>query len=400
MLNPNLSRVPESCWRKLDRLLGHLAPPDGVEPIKFQVGDPEHPIPAFMLEEINEHQSGFGAYSPITGTPALRAAITGWLGRRYGLSSDMLLDDEHVMPVAGLREAMYLIGIVVVPRQKAGAQPIVAIPDPFYHSYVGAAASLGAEPLLLPAVAENGFLPDFAALPETTLDRLAAVYLCTPANPQGVAANANYLRRQIEAAREHDFVLLVDECYADIYIGKPPTGILEVAAAMGGDVRNVLAFHSLSKRSNVPGLRSGFVAGDASLLSEFKKLRDYGGVAIPLPVQAASAALWNDDEHADSSRRLYEPKFEAAAKTFGNRFGFYKPDGGMFLWLNVGDCETAARELWTRAGVRVMPGRYMSECTADGSCPGAGYLRVALVPDLKTTAEGLERMEAVLSDLQ
>ena len=400
MLNPNLLRVPESCWRKLERLLGSLSPPEGIEPIQFHVGDPEHPIPAFMLEAINEHQAGFGAYAPITGTPTLRAAIKGWLERRYGLPSDMLSDNERLLPVAGLREAMYLIGVVVVPRQKAGAKPIVAIPDPFYHAYVGAAASLGAEPLLLPATAANGFLPDFAALPTATLERLAAVYLCTPANPQGVAADADYLRRQIEAAREHDFALLVDECYADIYVGKPPTGILEVAASMGGDFRNVLAFHSLSKRSNVPGLRSGFVAGDATLLREFKKVRDYGGVAMPLPVQAASAALWNDDAHADASRQLYGPKFEAAAQIFGNRFGFYKPDGGMFLWLNVGDCETAARELWTRAGVRVMPGKYMSEPSVDGSYPGAGYLRVALVPDLETTTVGLERMEAVLSELQ
>jgi len=400
MLNPNLSRVPESCWRKLDRLLGHLAAPTDREPIKFQVGDPEHPIPDFMLEAINEHQSGFGAYSPITGTPALREAIAGWLGRRYTLPTDMLINDQHIMPVAGLREAMYLIGIVVIPRQKAGAQPIVAIPDPFYHSYVGGAASLGAQPLLLPAVAQNGFLPDFAALPSATLKRLAAVYLCTPANPQGVAADANYLRRQIEAARTHDFVLLVDECYADIYVAKAPTGILEVAAQMGGDVSNILAFHSLSKRSNVPGLRSGFVAGDAAILGEFKKVRDYGGVALPLPVQAASAALWNDDAHADTSRQLYAPKFEAAANIFGNRFGFYKPDGGMFLWLKVGDCENAAKELWTRAGVRVMPGKYMSEPTTDGSYPGAGYLRVALVPDLEKTSEGLRRMEAVLSELQ
>ena len=400
MLNPNLARVPQSCWRKLEKLLGPLSPPADVKPIKFQVGDPEHAIPAFMLEKINEHQSGFGAYSPITGTPELRAAITGWLRRRYALPPDMLVDDQHVMPVAGLREAMYLIGIVVVPRQKAGAQPIVAIPDPFYHSYVGAAASLGAEPLLLPAVRENGFMPDFADLPPRTLERLAAVYLCTPANPQGVAADANYLRRQIEAARRYDFVLLVDECYADIYAGAPPTGVLAVAASMGGDVDNVLTFHSLSKRSNVPGLRSGFVAGDASLLREFKALRDYGGVAVPLPVQAASAALWNDDAHADESRKLYGPKFEAAAQIFGNRFGFYKPDGGMFLWLEVGNCENAARELWTRAGVRVMPGKYMSERATDGSYAGEGFLRIALVPDLATTTEGLQRMERVLSDLQ
>ena len=399
MLNPTLGKVPESCWRKLERLFADMGPPSHQSPIALHVGDPEHAVPSFMVDAIVEHQAGFRAYSPITGTPALREAICGWLQRRYGLPDGMVTGDGDVLPVAGLREAMFLIGVVVIPRQKSGAQPLVAIPDPFYHAYIGAATSLGAEPLLMPAVAENGYLPDFAGLPAKQLARLAAAYLCTPANPQGVAADHRYLKRQIQAARKHDFVLLVDECYADIYTGAAPMGVLEACTELGGSLDNVLAFHSLSKRSNVPGLRSGFAAGDARLLREFKTLRDSGGVAIPLPVQAASAALWNDDQHADESRRLYVPKFDAAAEIFGNRFGFYKPDGGMFLWLKVGDCEHAARELWGREGVKVMPGRYMSSRQPDGDEPGAGYLRVALVPDLETTIEALQRMERVLSSL-
>ena len=180
---------------------------------------------------------------------------------------------------------------------------------------------------------------------------------------------------------------------------EPPVGVLEACASLGGDTRNVLAFHSASKRSNVPGLRSGFVAGDSTLLAQFKTVRDYGGVAIPRPVQVASAALWNDDEHARISRELYRPKFDAAARIFGNRFGFYRPQGGMFLWLSVNDCVVATRRLWAEAGVRVMAGKFMSEKDSDGKFPGQGYIRIALVPDLETTTEALERMERVLKDM-
>ncbi len=396
MLNPQLATVPESCWHKLDRLLADIEPPTGLEPIRLSVGDPEHPVPEFMIDEVLKHQAEFRHYAPIFGTPALRDAVVNWLGRRYSLPGGMLESEYHVLPVAGLREAMFLIAVVVTPSEKNGERPAIAIPNPFYHSYLGAAIAFGAQPLLLPAVRENNFLPDFLSLDGATLSRLAAVYLCTPSNPHGTVADLAYLTGLIRLAREFDFVLLVDECYADIYVDAPPLGVLQACAALGGDARNVLAFHSLSKRSNVPGLRSGFVAGDPELLKAFRALRDYGGVAVPLPVQAASAALWNDDEHARVSRELYAPKFDLAGRIFGNRCGFYRPDGGMFLWLEVGDCVAAARRLWGDAAIRVMPGRYMSHDAGDGSYPGAGYIRVALVPDLQTTREALERMSQVL----
>lgn len=396
MLNPQLAKVPPSCWRMFESLLADIEPPDKLVPINLSVGDPTHPVPEFMLQTLVEAQEGFRSYSPVVGTPKLREAIVAWLGRRYGLPDGMVERDRHVLPVAGLRESMFLIALVVLPRQKHGRQPAIAIPNPFYHSYLGAAAALGADPVLLPAVRENNFLPDFDGLSEEALARLAAVYLCTPSNPQGTAADIDYLCHLIGLARAFDFVLLVDECYADIYLDSPPLGVLEACSRLGGGLRNVLSFHSLSKRSNVPGLRSGFVAGDADLLSQFKSVRDYGGVAVPLPVQSASAALWNDDEHARVSRELYIPKFDAAARILGNRFGFYKPAGGMFLWLEVGDCVAAARRLWADAAIRVMPGRFMSHDTGDGSFPGAGYIRVALVPDLATTTEALERMSEVL----
>ena len=399
MLNPHLGEVPKSCWRFLEALLDPITPPTNLKPVRLHLGDPEHPVAPMVMEKILEHQAGFGAYAPITGTPALRAAIRGWLLRRYSLPDEMLDVNRHVMPVAGLREAMFLIGVVVIPEKKNSNSPLIAIPNPFYHAYVGAAVVLGADPLLLPAVREHNFLPDFDVLSEETLSRIVAVYLCTPSNPHGTVASLNYMRRLVRLAREHDFVLLVDECYADIYTGQAPPGVLEACAELGGDTKNVLAFHSTSKRSNVPGLRSGFVAGDPDLLANFKTVRDYGGVAIPRPVQAASTALWNDDEHARISRELYRPKFEAAERLFGNRFGFYQPQGGMFLWLEVGDCEEAAQCLWQRAGVRVLPGKYMSVPDEDGNHPGAGYIRIALVPDLETTIMALERAIGVLEDM-
>ena len=399
MLNPHLREVPRSCWRFLEALLDPLTPPANVDPVRLHMGDPEHPIPAFLIEQIVEHQSGFGAYAPVIGTPDLREAIHGWLNRRYTLPEGMLDVSTQVMPVAGLREAMFLIGVVVIPEKKNDRTPLVAIPNPFYHAYVGAAVVLGAQPLLLPALRENNFLPDFTSLPEESLARLAAVYLCTPSNPQGTVASLDYLRQLIGLARRHDFVLLVDECYADIYVDEPPVGVLEACASLGGDTEQVLAFHSTSKRSNVPGLRSGFVAGDPELLAQFKTVRDYGGVAIPRPVQAASAALWNDDEHARISRELYRPKFAAAGKAFGNRFGFYQPQGGMFLWLDVKDCVEATQRLWSRAGVRVMAGKFMSAKDPDGHFPGEGFIRAALVPDLETTTAALERMADVLDDM-
>ena len=397
MHNPNLRRIPVSCWRKLERLLDDVAPPKALAPIKLHIGDPEHAIADVMIETIVDHKDEFISYAPIMGTPALRAAIVGWLNRRYRLPAEFLDVDRNCMPVCGLREAMYLIGIVVIPPEKGGGKPIVAIPDPFYHAYVGAATSLGAEPLLMPATKDSGFLPDLDTLDESTLRRLAAFYLCTPANPQGVVADDAYLTRLIGLAREYDFTLLVDECYADIYVGSPPHGVLETCTNLGGSLKNVLVFHSLSKRSNVPGLRSGFVAGDPDCISDFRLVRDSGGTAMPLPVQAASAALWNDDEHARISRELYIPKFQAAERILGNRLNYYQPDGGMFLWLDVGDCEEATKALWAEQAVRVLPGRYMSVVGEDNTSAGDGYIRVALVPDQATTEEALERMATVLS---
>jgi aspartate/methionine/tyrosine aminotransferase len=247
------------------------------------------------------------------------------------------------------------------------------------------------------AGADSGFLPDIDRLTPDVLERTALAYVCSPANPQGAVASLSYLRRWIDLARRYNFVVAFDECYAEIYDRVPPVGGLEACAGLGGDLHNVIVFHSLSKRSGVPGLRSGFVAGDARLIQRNAQLINYGGVAVPYPILAASTALWRDEAHVEEGRRRYRANFEAAAEILGAQFGATRPAGGFFLWLDVGDGEAAARRLWAEGGIRVLPGAYMGRPDENGINPGQRYIRVALVYDTETTAAGLRRMRQVLT---
>jgi N-succinyldiaminopimelate aminotransferase len=270
------------------------------------------------------------------------------------------------------------------------------MPNPFYQVYLAAAVFAHAEPAFLPAAAETHLLPDLAILDEEMLDRTALLYLCSPANPQGAVTSLAALGEAIDLARRYRFVLCVDECYADIYADAPPPGTLEACAAAGGRLDNVLVFHSLSKRSSAPGLRSGFVAGDARLIAAFRRLRSFGGASVPLPILAASAALWRDDAHAEANRALYRAKFEMAERILGHRFGRLRPAGGFFLWLDVGDGESAARALWKEAAVRVLPGAYLARPSGGADNPGRAFIRLALVDDLPTTEDALRRLRKVL----
>ncbi len=254
----------------------------------------------------------------------------------------------------------------------------------------------GAEPIFVPATRETGFQPDFTALPESVLRRTALAYLCTPGNPQGSVASADLLQRSVELARRFDFVLAVDECYSEIYDREPPPGALGACATLGGTLDNVAVFHSLSKRSSVPGLRCGFVAGDERAIAAFSHLRSYAGATVPIPLLAAGAALWRDEGHVEDNRRLYRAKLDIAEELLGGRFGFFRPPGGFFLWLDVGDGEAAALKLWQAANIRVLPGAYLAREGADGVNPGRPYIRVALVHDLDTTRRALARMAEVL----
>jgi aspartate/methionine/tyrosine aminotransferase len=247
------------------------------------------------------------------------------------------------------------------------------------------------------ATAQSGFMPDLESLAPETLERCALFYLCTPANPQGAVADMDYLKRAIKLARDWDFVLAVDECYCEIYDKTPPRGALEACLALGGDLRNVLVFHSLSKRSNAAGMRCGFVAGDADLIQRFQHLRSYGGAQVALPLQHAATALWNDETHVEPNRALYRRKFDIAEETLGRRFGFYRPPGGFFLWLDVANGEQAAAKLWREAAMRTLPGTYISRQNSGGDNPGERYIRVALVHDDAIVAAGMQRLLRVLS---
>ncbi|MFZ1416556.1 MAG: aminotransferase class I/II-fold pyridoxal phosphate-dependent enzyme [Defluviicoccus sp.] len=396
MLNPALEALTDYPFDRLRALLDPITPPAGLTPLVLSVGEPRHAPPEMVRAIIDREHASWNRYPPVDGTEGFRQAVAQWLTTRFQLPPGFVDPSRHVLPVAGTREALFLIASVCVPPAASGAPPAVLMPNPFYQVYLAAAALHGAEPVFLPATRETGFLPDLERLPEALLARTAMLYLCSPANPQGAAADATFFATAIGLARRHGFTLVVDECYAEIYDETPPTGVLAACAASGEGMDNVLAFHSLSKRSSVPGLRSGFVAGDARLIGAFRRLRAFAGATLPLPVLAASAALWQDEAHVAENRRLYRAKFDVAERLLEGRFAFYRPAGGFFLWLDVGDGEAAARTLWQQAALRVLPGAYLARPEPSGDNPGRRYIRVALIDDLEATEDALQRLQHAL----
>lgn len=396
MLNPRLDRLTGYPFQRLRERLSDLAPPDGLAPIALSIGEPQHAPPPVITPLLVQHERDWSRYPLIDGTPDFRAAVADWLCARYRLATGAVDPDRHVLPVAGTREALFLSGLIAVPEAKGGGRPLALVPNPYYHVWAGSAAMAGATPVFLSATRDNAFSPRLSDLDRATLDRVAVAVICSPGNPCGGVAALDDIMRAVELARRHDFVLLSDECYSEIYADEPPAGALEACARLGGGFDNVLVFNSLSKRSSAPGLRSGFVAGDARLISAFKRLRSYAATAVPYPILAVSAALWRDEAHVAENRALYRAKFDAAADILGDRYGFFRPRGGFFLWLEVGNGEEAARALWREAALRVLPGAYIAEPDARGVNPGQAYIRVALVHDLPTTAEALRRLVTVL----
>ncbi|HEY0282371.1 MAG TPA: aminotransferase class I/II-fold pyridoxal phosphate-dependent enzyme [Rhizomicrobium sp.] len=389
MLPGRLAALPPSAFAKLATLLDDIPP--GRPPVSLAVGDPQGEVPPFVMEAIARHADRFGFYPPIDGTAEWREAATGWLKRRFALPGA-----PAVLPLNGTREGLFLAPFIVTPEKKAGARPVILLPNPFYQCYAAAALSCGAEPVFVRADAAGGFLPDFAALPKTVLERVVAAYLCSPSNPEGACASESYWRTLFALADEYDFTLFADECYADIYRGKPPVGALSVR---GAPFERLLSFHSLSKRSGLPGLRSGMVAGDAGLMAKFRALRNYAGPQVPLPLVAASAAAWSDEIHVAANRARYAERFDLAERLLGTRWSFRLPEGGFFLWLEVGDGAQTALRLWREGGVRVLPGAYMGQESKRGNPrtnPGFPYVRVALVNDLSTIMKALERMVEIL----
>lgn len=383
------SNLPEYAFPRLRRLLD--SHPAGGDTINLTIGEPKHPMPGFVPEVLAENMAGFGKYPPNDGTPELLSAISGWIGRRYGVE----VGTDRIMQLNGTREGLFNAAIALSPETKNGRKPVVLIPNPFYQVYAVAAVEVGADPVFVPATEETGFLPDYEALPEDILERTTIAYLCSPANPQGSVAPRDYLARLLHLAEKYDFRLFSDECYAEIYRGTPPAGALEVAAAEGIDPERVIVFNSLSKRSNLPGLRSGFVAGGTDAVRLMRRLRSYTGAPVPLPLQRVSERAWSDEEHVLQNRALYAEKYQDAEEIFSGVNSFRMPDGGFFLWLPVDDGEAAALKLWTESGVRVLPGAYLSR-EVDGFNPGKGYIRVALVAPREETRRGLIKLRDCL----
>ncbi len=398
MLNSRFDELRDYPFQRLRDLLDRHPTPAGRPVINLTIGEPQHAYPDFVGRIMAENAHLYGKYPPVAGTPDLRAAIGDWLTRRYRLKAGALDPERHIVPLGGTREGLFMLALAAVPERKAGQRPVVLMPNPFYQVYAGAAVAAGGEAVFLPALPDKGFLPDIDHIDPAVLDRTAMLYLCSPANPQGTVADLAYLQRAIRLARKHDFVVVFDECYAEIYDRDPPPGGLEAAASLGDGFANVAVFHSLSKRSSVPGLRSGFCAGDEKLMAVFSKIRTYGAAGLSLPACAASAALWRDEAHVEANRALYREKFDIAQSIIGNRLGFFRPAGGFYLWLDTGNGEEAAVKLWREAGVRTLPGSYLTRDTGDAATAAGTkpYLRIALVDTADRTRDAMERVRDTL----
>jgi N-succinyldiaminopimelate aminotransferase len=388
---PDIGRSP---FVRLRELLGSIEP--GKPPISLAVGEPQHRLPAFVGPILAAHIDEFGRYPMNKGLDAFCEAAAAWLGRRFALPRPIDPASE-VLVLNGSREGLFLAAIAAA-RWVSGrrGRPAMLIPNPFYAAYAAGAVAANCEPVYLPATATTGFLPDLEALSEELLARTVAFFIASPANPQGAVADLGYLGRVVALARRFGFLVFSDECYSEIYTRHPPAGMLEAA---GPDFANVVEFQSLSKRSNLPGLRIGFAAGDRKFLARFLELRNVSAPQVPMPAQRVAIAAYADEAHVEENRRLYAQKYDLADKIIGQRYGYRRPEGGFFLWLDVsglGGDETVALRLWREAGLRVVPGRYLAREQADGSNPGRGYIRIAMVQDQETTAQALHRLVAVL----
>jgi N-succinyldiaminopimelate aminotransferase len=383
------SRLPDYAFPRLRKLLDPHAP--GGEVVNMTIGEPTHPFPSWVPEVITAHAAGFGKYPPNEGTPELLAAVSGWIAGRYGVA----VAPDRIMALNGTREGLFNAVIALCPETKGGKRPVVLLPNPFYQVYAVAALAVGAEPVYVPATAATGFLPDYAGLPADVLDRTALAFLCSPANPQGAVASADWWADLLELAERHDFGVLADECYSEIWYDAPPPGVLEVAARTGADPERVFAFNSLSKRSNLAGLRSGFVAGGVQGIAAMRQLRAYAGAPLPLPLQRVAERAWSDEGHVVENRALYAAKYALANDILGGVQGYKAPDAGFFLWLPVDEGESAALRVWRETGVRVLPGAYFGR-DVNGENPGDGYLRVAMVAAEADVARGLTRLRDCL----
>ena len=391
-MNPTLDQLQPYPFEKLRALLAGVTPPAALKPIPLSIGEPKHPSPAFVAEALTANLDQLAVYPTTLGIAELREAIASWAGQRFGVPAGWLDPARHVLPVTGTREALFSFTQAVVDRSQAG---LVLRPTPFHQLSEGAALRPGAEPHYLPCLADKGFNPDFDSVPDEVWQRCQLLFLCSPGNPTGALLPVATLKKLIALADRYDFVIAADECYSELYFDEasPPPGLLTACAELGrSDFARCVVFHSLSKRSNLPGMRSGFVAGDAAILKRFLLYRTYHGCAMPVQVQKASAVAWRDEAHVRENRELYRQKFAAVLDILQRSLEVSLPDGGFYLWARTpGDDEAFARELFAREHVTVVPGSYLSREVA-GVNPGAGRIRMALVAPLAECVEAAERI--------
>jgi aspartate/methionine/tyrosine aminotransferase len=390
------ANLPAYAFPRLRALLDHHAP--GGDVVHMTIGEPKHQFPHWVTDVIVENAAGFNSYPANDGSDELRAAMADWVLRRYGVKMDAA---TQTMALNGTREGLYNAAMALCPEQKGGKKPTILIPNPFYQVYMVASLSVAAEPVFVSATRATGHLPDYENLPQEVLKRTAIAYICSPANPQGAVASRAYWQRLIRLAEQYDFKIFSDECYSEIYRHEPPVGALTVAQEMGADPERVVLFNSLSKRSNLPGLRAGLIAGGPENIKRIKQLRAYSGAPVPGPLQAAAARVWADETHVVESRALYQEKFKIADEVFQGLEGYMPIEAGFFLWLPVPDGEAAALKLWRETGVRVLPGAYLAQGALGqkpSQNPGEGYIRVALVGSAEVTRQALTALRRCLYD--
>lgn len=388
-MNPRLDTLQTYPFQKLSSLVAGVPAHGDLARVDLSIGEPGHPTPQLLKDALTSALGGLSVYPSTQGPAALRQAIAGWAGRRYGIPAP---DPEtQVLPVNGSREALFAIAQAVVDPSRP--EPVVVSPNPFYQIYEGAALLAGATPYYLNTLPETGYVPDLAAIPAAVLARTQLFYICSPGNPTGAVLDLDFWRELFELADRHDFVVASDECYSEIYFDEPPLGALEAARKLGrDDYRRLVVFGSLSKRSNAPGLRSGYVMGDAAVLKRFLLYRTYHGCAMSGSVAAASVAAWNDEAHVVENRALYAAKFDALLPMLGPVTGVERPDAGFYLWLPTPvDDETFVKTLLAEENVLLLPGSYLARLAHDVN-PGAGRVRIALVAPLKNCIEGATRI--------
>ncbi|MBF8660532.1 succinyldiaminopimelate transaminase [Pseudomonas putida] len=395
-MNPALSQLQPYPFEKLRALLGSVTPAADKRAIALSIGEPKHASPPFVAQAMADNLDKLAVYPSTLGLPALRQAIGQWCERRFGVPAGWLDAERHILPVNGTREALFAFTQAVVDRDADG---LVLSPNPFYQIYEGAALLAGATPHYLPCLEGNGFNPDFDAVPDHVWARCQILFLCSPGNPTGALVPMDTLKKLIALADAHDFVIAADECYSELYFDEdaPPPGLLSACAELGrSDFKRCVVFHSLSKRSNLPGLRSGFVAGDADIIKPFLLYRTYHGCAMPVQTQLASIAAWEDEAHVRANRDQYRAKYDAVLAILEPVMDVQRPDGSFYLWAKVpGSDADFTRDLFEAEHVTVVPGSYLSR-EVDGVNPGAGRVRMALVAPLSECIEAAERIRAFL----